>query len=532
MCIKNSFYRWLLCISLFLLSYTFLQPTFEGFDETAHYSRILDASGDTKSQLSVGKPFRSVVLDYPGPDAYSSGKAPFSGDKTYDVFYKNSDDWLESVKLYGVASNYDNFSEKENWQYQHPPLYYLLAGSFKKLASTDTVVRDVLYLRIFSVILTIIGLFFCCKTLEILCAKNILNKGSLDATLGIFTLCFPMFYFEFARIGNDSLVFLCLSATFYFSVRAYQSSNTRLSLMYMSLTLGVGLWVKAVVLPLLPVFAIYAFICLWNQKSNKSYLVVLRDFLWVYLIPITLGLAWYVFLYLKFQEFGLGTEARDLGQSSGLIHGLLMNFSMVGFIRGLMVPFASFIYAGSWSLVRAPIIIYVILAVVYALILFRYCRYLLRSGTQVITLIPIGLFGALYAGLAYHVLISMALSGLGTSGGWYLYILTPWLLMVIGVAINKISSRPVLVIQSLGLSIFIFLFFANTLIYSGFIIKSLSKSMNLIGEISIDTFQEVIRRLDFVSYPTIAFILFFLGCLLVGFNFYFYKKSIQNNEYS
>jgi hypothetical protein len=217
---------------------------------------------------------------------------------------------------------------------------------------------------------------------------------------------------------------------------------------------------------------------------------------------------------LKFHELGIGTEARDLAQSTGLLNGLYIHFSVFNFIRGLLVPLVSFIYAGSWSLVRAPLGIYLLLALIYCITVFYYVKGMLRSKDRSFLLMPCALAISLYAGLAYHVLVSMALSGLGTSGGWYLYILTPWLLLSISVAAGKMPKFLSSWMQILGLIIGIGLFFVNALIYSGLIIKADDKGMKLIGMPWSDLVQTAFMRLNYVNYPALAVCFFVAGSIL------------------
>lgn len=500
-------YWWLAFAFLMLTSYAFLQPAFEGFDENPHYSRILDASQDLSTQFTHKREFRTDVLAYPGPEAYASGEPPFGTEMTYDNFYNLPAEIKEKIKSYRI-NNYLGPSIKDNWQYQHPPLYYLLAGSFERMLPLGAMVADIIALRLFSVLLAVLGLFCCFRGLGELHCKLGLDYISTSSVVAVFVLCFPMFYFEFGRLGNDVLVFLLLSMSFRFSVSAFKSSRPQISLLSMSTCLMLGLWTKAIVLPLLPIFAVFALFCLWTGERQGRKLLVARDFLWTYLLPVALGLGWYVFSFLKFNDIGLGSEARDLGQTSGLIQGLYTHFEFVKLIRGLLVPLASFVYAGSWSLVRAPWGLYVLLTLVYGVFIYKYLAYLFRSPFSVLGWMPLGLFAFLYAGLAYHVLVSMALSGLGTSGGWYLYVLTPWLIMAISIAMNNIPWWFSKMVQWIGLGISAYLFVINGLVYAGHIVKANDKGMQFIGGGWLNAFFEVFSRLEYVSYPWVAVCLF------------------------
>lgn len=513
-------YGWFVYLLLVLTGYAFLQPAFEGFDENPHYSRILDASEDIGSQFSGKHAFRASVLNYPGPEAYASGEAPFSTPKTYDNFYLKAQDAASHVKSYRVGDYSDESSVKDNWQYQHPPLYYVLAGGLNRILLTDAVVVNVVMLRLFSVLLVGLGLIYCYKGLCRLRSKLGISVSSINSAIALFALCFPMFYFEFARLGNDALVFLLLSLAFYCSASAYQSSRPQNNLFYMSICLMFGLWTKAIVLPLLPMFAIYAICCLWHCYGGARKVLVARDFLWTYALPVMLGLGWYVFSYLKFNDLGLGSEARDLGQSTGLVQGLYANFDVVKFVRGLLVPWITFVYAGSWSLVRGPLGIYAALALIYGVILIKYVLHLSREPFRVIEWMPLGLVALLYAGLAYHVLLSMALSGLGTSGGWYLYVLTPWLLLTLCIAIDTTSPRLVKHAQLGGLVISAYLFIANALIYAGYVVKADNKGMKYVGESLASALPAAFERLGYVSYPWFAAVLFLVAIAVALMNMF------------
>ncbi|QWD72712.1 hypothetical protein [Polynucleobacter sp. UB-Raua-W9] len=532
--------KWLVFMSLLLVAYALLEPPFEGFDENAHYSRILDATQDMSSQFRGHALMREDVLNYPGPQAYGSGEPPFSNSNTYDRFYLQPLEALSAIKQYPVRSSAqptvkpklksgDAVNSKLNWQYQHPPLYYLIAGVINQLLPSERMVLNVVVLRLFSVSLVCLGLLITFKGMLAFGKKSFINAENLPVVFGIFALCFPMFYFEFARIGNDALAFLFLSFVFYYSAKAYQATAPQKPLQAMMFFLALALLTKAIVLPLIPVFAFYVGYCLWASRSNDigkacpaimwsrgDDLVVkkwVKDFFQSFLLPISLGLTWYVFVYIYFGDLGIGSEVQDLTHSEGLVQGLSQNFNILKLLRGLLVPLATFIYAGSWSLVRAPDVLYFLLATIYIYIGGMYVRVVILAQHKSSKLMPLALFFFLYLGLALHVIISMALSGLGTSGGWYFYVLSPWLLLAISLSVDVMQRFTLQIIRSIGLVITMGTFVTNTLIYSGFIIKSENKGMQWFGLINVDFIEDAISRLNWVSYPVSA--LWFLGALML-----------------
>jgi hypothetical protein len=117
-----------------------------------------------------------------------------------------------------------------------------------------------------------------------------------------------------------------------------------------------------------------------------------------------------------------------------LLSGLISNFSLLGFIRGLLAPVVSFTWAGSWSLVRMPEYLELPLLFFGFGLLYLHFQHLKKENIENYHWLGFLMFVFIYIGLAVHVLISMSLTGLGQSGGWYLHILMPWIASAIGLA--------------------------------------------------------------------------------------------------
>ena len=79
----------------------------------------------------------------------------------------------------------------------------------------------------------------------------------------------------------------------------------------------------------------------WNFKPLNFFLLL---FISLILFPAAIiGGSWYLFKILVYGDPGLGTEVVELGGNGGLIAGLINNFSLLGFIRGLLVPIVCYI---------------------------------------------------------------------------------------------------------------------------------------------------------------------------------------------
>jgi hypothetical protein len=525
-----TYYGWIFFAALILSSYSLIQPPFEGFDENAHFARILDASGNYKSQFSDKGSFNSALQNYPGPEKYTSGNPPFGKDTSYDNFFQNEVNYLELTKKFTLNHSSADTKAIDNWQYQHPPSYYLIFGFINRLIKIDTLVLNVAILRFFSILLVIIGLFICARSLEVISNKLSFKNNTVQDIGWIFSLCFPMFYIEYSRIGNDSLVFLMLCFVFYYSIQSYFSKEPLIPVFMMNLYLALSLLVKAIVLPLIPIFLLYSLIKLLIFFKYKSKLQIFFYLIFIYLIPLALGLSWYVYAYFAFENLGLGSGLQDLKNSTGLLMGLRENFSSLQFFRGLLVPIASFTYAGSWSFIRPPHFIYLILGVIFLFLTYKYFQYLKSNNFIFFNYIPVFLVFSLYLALAYHVLISMAHSGLGTSGGWYFYVLTPWILLSLSMAYQFIKPRLLNVFLLFGSFVLLLLYLLNILIYAGFITKSDSKYAAFINFEYISNLFTIFTRLNYVAYPIQAFITLFVALLLVFLKFRLASNTVMPSK--
>ena len=68
--------------------------------------------------------------------------------------------------------------------------------------------------------------------------------------------------------------------------------------------------------------------------------------------------------YITTGDLGGGYEAYQLNQNGGFVDGLVKNYSFDGLSHGLLMPFATFSWIGSWSVVRMPSLMYFILILI------------------------------------------------------------------------------------------------------------------------------------------------------------------------
>ena len=216
--IKSHFeILYFLALALIGIGYIFVLPLFEGLDETAHFSRLREVAFTKKCNFTAN--IDQSVKAYMGPVPYSTGFPPYDSGLVYSKFFQNQN----SINLYEKNYRHNNFkdsyvpSNETNWQYQHPPLYYLLAAPIVSLTQKLALVDQFLLIRILSYLMALIGVFIAIRTLL---SKHLFNLKSnqlsfIKISIVMYPLLFPEFFFEFARIGNDSLCLLISGLLFY-----------------------------------------------------------------------------------------------------------------------------------------------------------------------------------------------------------------------------------------------------------------------------------------------------------------------------
>nr|MBP7058794.1 hypothetical protein [Candidatus Gracilibacteria bacterium] len=114
-----------------------------------------------------------------------------------------------------------------NWIAQHPPLYYLVLapiyGIIEVFAGVGTVIDPVdwiFYLRIFSILLSCVTLFFIYKTSDYLLTGTRQNRLFSLAVVG-FIAFLPGFSYISALLNNDNLVIALSSILFYLLAKRY-----------------------------------------------------------------------------------------------------------------------------------------------------------------------------------------------------------------------------------------------------------------------------------------------------------------------
>ena len=206
-------------------------PPWEGFDETAHYSslqQIADAGRLPRlGSARIARDVRETFFVLPIP--YSSAPPVEQNlGHTYRSFFASPDLAFQGkMYIHSRPPQPRRFVEDKalNWQAQHPPLYYL-ALTPVYLATRHLSWGAHLYaLRLASYLLAWLALAVALYVVWSAVSgpwPAIQERYRVGAALGIgvWPLLFPQWYPEMARLGNDSLCALLVSAAWLVALRA------------------------------------------------------------------------------------------------------------------------------------------------------------------------------------------------------------------------------------------------------------------------------------------------------------------------
>ena len=526
--VDSKKFTFLLFSALFFvgLGYILLLPAFEGFDESAHYSRIREIQNSDLSIFNKENYIDQLIVEYNGPMSYTSGSPPFSQENTYDNFFTKKnlvDGYIAKYRESSIERKFQS-SNEINWEIQHPPLYYLLFSKVGLFFDKLPLLSQILFLRVTSYLLSLVGVFLGFMAISNM-KKYVSNIKITNMKRGflIYPLIFPMFFLEFSRIGNDSLCIFLVGTLFFLMTRWEVNNSCKIKSSLIGIILSLGVITKALFIPIIASVGFFILLNLRTQNTHIKALNLYKNSFFVFLPIISIGGGWYLFKYLMVGDPGFGAEAFQLSKQGGLINGLKEHFDMFVFARGFIVPSVTFLWAGTWSLVRMPFVSYIPLFIGGAMILKACISLSKEHKLDNITIFSISSFLLMCLGLAWHVIINGAMNGIATSPGWYLHILMPLMAPIVGSAYFKIIENRFNSKLFFSLEIYAFLFqiaaiLCHAALFSGFASKGQDKffvfDKNLF---SLNGLLEAYQNLVILSFPTLSLLSFFLGFLILGF---------------
>lgn len=511
------------------IGYLSILPPFEGFDEYVHYSSVRQVA-DTRTVPIFGRSFiDQTVVDYAshGPMPWSSGAPPFAGlgHMTYPSFFANPAA-VAHYEVYRISPPQERFTPgaDENYEAQHPPLYYLLMAAIMRAADGFSFVDQILILRLVSYTLAWTGFALGWYATQSYSGK-LIPQGAATGYL-FFPFVVPMFFSEFARIGNDSLCLFLLGLAYILSLAVfYRDDGGVAKPVTLGVILGLGLLTKAFFIPIIAGYSLFIALRAWQVRHLHAMLCRQLSILGLVIVPaLILGGGWYVYDFIAYGSPTGSAEAIWLAQNGGLFGNLLQKFSVYVLIHNVIAIAVSWSWAGSWSLVRMSPVLHFPLLLVTSWILANYLVFARRYDYGNPIWLPVWLVAPFLGGLLYHALVVIA-EGTGGTPGWYLHILAPFLALAMGYGIECIRMNEVgrlLLVPALAYS-FLFLLLAlwsQMALFAGCAIKNEEKLYQFSGPwFCLDRVSEVAGRVGIVGWPLIAALSIGCGffCLLIGF---------------
>ena len=426
----------LLLSSLILgLAQAALMPPFEGFDEHGHYSYIQQVA-ETGHWPRLNERMSKDVDDYlalaPGPDSIPRQWSHHDFFQAQPGVIAAARDAIQSRR---AAPRGWTPGRIENWQAQHPPLYYYVVAPVYLATKSLSFAGQLFALRAFSCLIAWIAL---CVTAVAALRGKIPERAALPLMFAIaaWPLIFPMWFPEMARLGNDSLVTVFAAFTAVLAWRVSTAGAPRHYLM-LGVVLGLALLTKATFLPVtaavLLTLGMQALRSSTSDRRNRIIGVCIAA-------AVALGICGWWYLY-KLAETGSligSSDVMRMHAAGGLIAGLMKNASPTDLLVVMPWTFAvTFLWSGSWSFVVPPRTALLPLVVLVLAIGYGAFRALRRRGVHPVDAFTL-LTAALFLGaLTYHSAVALS-SASGTSPAWYLHSLAPILALLVGYGICEL----------------------------------------------------------------------------------------------
>jgi len=391
-------------------------PPGEGFDEFGHYSYIQQIA-DTGMISVFGKSNKSRdVIIYqkylPGPYTSVSPFDDLGGGITYRNFF--SVPLSREVSITLDTPRKFTPSGLPNVTTQHPLLYYASLAPVYSMSRHWNWLTQMFLLRSVSWVFAFVG--YVLGVVAIIRYWPERDAGIVAAVAAAWPFLVPMFFPEMARLGNDSLCLLIMGGVWWMLLRIGSigfEARPR-DFVMLGVLLGIGLLTKAFFIPITVGVALFLFF-----RGERTGLAVTLA------LSLLIGSPWYYYKFITTGVFTGGHEQIELARHGGLIKGLTERFNIYGLARGLAAVVASTTWGGTFSLARFHEMFLAPLAVLLLAPLFAYVGRGYRTRLGDFSWAPLFIVSMFVAGLVHHVLVALAMTGIGNNTpGWYLHILT------------------------------------------------------------------------------------------------------------
>lgn len=393
-----------------------LLPPGEGFDEFFHYPYIQQiADTGMISAIVENKKSQDVIIYQKYlPSPYASA-IPFDNlvvGITYRKFFSMPLSREVSITL-NTPRSYTPSGMSIGGK-QHPPLYYAILAPVYSMTRHWNWLTQIFLLRSVSWVFAFIG--YALGVVAIIRYWPEKDAGIVAAIAAAWPFLVPMFFPEMARLGNDSLCILIMGGVWWMLLRiGFKDKEVRSrDFVLLGILLGIGLLTKAFFIPI--TVGVALFLLLRGDRRGLAIMIALS---------LSIGFPWYIYKLLATGVFTGGYEQIELARQGGLIKGLTEKFNLYGLARGLAAVVASFTWGGTYSLARFHEIFLAPLAMLLLAPIFAYVVSIYRMPIDDFGWAPVFIISMFVAGLVHHVLVALAMTGIGNNTpGWYLHILT------------------------------------------------------------------------------------------------------------
>lgn len=521
------------------LAYALMTPAYEGFDETAHYSYIsylaktehIPDFRSTKLDANVENDQKIIPKPYKTFPPYQD-----NGGFTYYRFFNSAsheDQTAAYQKLWFRGTEGIGYQEGKalNWEGQHPPLYYITMLLPYHLSKNWPAGYKIIFLRICSLAMVWIGLFIWIRAVRRFSSPESRLFFLSGAAVLLF---FPSFYFEFARIGNDSLTALLVVLCFYFILRIHQDKTADYKpIIHLSIIIGLGLLTKMFFVPIAA--GCIAFVIFTAYKNYLKLYQIMTCLLILILIPFVISGSWFNFFH---ERYGMYLGGTDFYASE---HGgaVSIHLSSAGYLIELGRIAASFIktflWCGTWSLLKLPYWYYLVFVPIAFIIIYnmRHEWKNTRDDVRQMIIAASSVTLILLAGFGYHAVTKIASTGRGAgTPGHYLYIVWPFLTAIFPYALVNTKKRALIILTFLSFGILILFemegVWRNMLIYGGILQKTGTDAFGVgYAAPTLNNIRLAMARNDQLTFILPGLTLFFTAIAMKSVLLIFAKRTLD-----
>lgn len=514
---------WLVLAASWLLglAHLALLPPYEGFDEIAHHATIQQVAAATEVPWPRDGRVSREVEAYlrAGPSVYLQLAEPLGG-RGHDLhsFFADPEAQAETRRVLS-ATPAPPFEPgvTPNWELQqHPPLYYLAMAPIERALAATSLQTRLLALRLASWSLAVLGLAVAAAALTRHgTAAGVPHAETAALLAAAWPFVMPMALPEFARLGNDSLCILLLATAFSLLLRMLGQGATVGRAVTLGIVLGLGLLTKAWFIAVTAGLSLFL-LAQGNRRSAAAGVTV-------GVTAAAIGGGWYLGNLRTLGNLSGSLEVSWLDAQGGLAAGLAAHFSWLAWARGIVAAAASFVWSGTQSLARLPHILLAVPVALVALVLAAYLARLPRFRAAPAAWLPVFVIAPMAAALAYHALVRVALTGIGSgTPGWYLHVFAPFLAIAADsgmVALwRQALGRAALTTLATGAALYFVMALASQLaLFAGCVPRDDDGRYRPLASIGCLAEPGVIyQRLELIAWPALGFAAFACALVLVG----------------